>query len=381
MTAPEHYGSSLAYVLARGKFALLRRMLRPLCRWKPLENPRPGYSIVIGVPWALWDLIDIPLLSLRRAHRHRCHEIILAVDTTQHELELRFGTLAVASKVKSYADLRLRLMFYTPAQLRRTRRIGWNWVDCWLTWCMGVAGARTRHVLLHDFDAVVLDPGFLEHHYQTALSTGSAFVGIQRDLRHQGQQHPDLLMTAELMLDAQALRSRFHAVDLFNAVRRHNGLRLQYDILRDVQMRMPDSARTLHEIRGEQIVHPSQVVSQWRGLQQSADPFRPRGYSPLFVIPYFRQVSGDSLGMRAITDALLRGERIITIEGGQLDVSQLDHAGCDWIAKQIERLDGYFVGTRTPQVQQYCSAIRSIAPEEPVAEITVVPRAPAQRQR
>src|SRR3954470_490082 len=62
--APEHYDSTISFMLAQAKYALLRRALRRMAAWTPLDHPKPGYTIVVGVPWAMWELVDIPLLSL-----------------------------------------------------------------------------------------------------------------------------------------------------------------------------------------------------------------------------------------------------------------------------------------------------------------------------
>jgi hypothetical protein len=300
-------------------------------------------------------------LSLQKARRSCCAEVILAIDLTARDMERRHGHLRVASIVKSFSSLRPRLLYYTRRQSMLARWIDWNWVDCWLTWVNALTVVGTRHALLHDFDAVVVDPDFCEQHYDVAVRKGSTFTGIQRDWRF--DEHAELLTTAELMLDAAAIRSLFKPIDLFNCVRMHHGRRIKCDILRDAQLRLPASARTLHKVTQEQIVHPSQVISQWHGLRQAAAddaPFTPEGYSPLFVIPYFRHVRGDSSSMLGVADALESGKRTFTLEGGVLDVTSIDQAGADWVADQIERLDTYFTGGATPIVRRFCTAIRRI---------------------
>lgn len=370
---PEKYGSWPRYLRAWTSRAVLRTALRTaMPRWSRHRSrhaavDEDGYTLLIGVPWQLWELIEIPLLALRRARREHGRETILVVDTTAAVLAARYGDSAADAVRERYRELNVRVLFYNNWQRAVTRCIGWNWVDCWLTWAIGLDAARTRWVMLHDFDAVVVDPDFVERQYTMARQVGpGAFVGIERDEHHQTGGTREVLATVELMLDVAEIRRRFAPVDLFNRVRRlDDGRRVECDILRDVQLRMDRSRGVLHKLNVEQLVHPSQVVSQWRKLHAAAAhgaaPFAPDRYTPLFIVPYFRYVGGNDQPMRELTRQIASGRRPLDLEGCPLDPARLDAQGVAWIAQQIERLDRYLTGgDPAAPVAAFCRSIRSL---------------------
>jgi hypothetical protein len=62
--------------------------------------------------------------------------------------------------------------------------------------------------------------------------------------------------------------------------------------------------------------------------------------------------------LQTITNAIQRREPHVPIEGGVLDLSALDDAGLDWIAKQIDRMDAYFSALPNEEARAYTRAIR-----------------------
>lgn len=332
--------------------------MRFLVVWDPLRSPEEGYSIIIGVPFQLWDLVEIPLRSIHRADRTSCHEVILCIDGTEAELLDRFGPDLRKTIQDTFPDIAIRILCYNKWQSFVTRIIRWNWVDCWLTWSIGIGHARSRWILLHDFDAIIADPGFMNRHYQIGLVGGHHFVGIQTEPAPVDDGIRVLLMTIELLIDAQHLRATYRPHHMFNRVRKSGGLRIECDILRDIQLREVSEKCFLHVVREEQVIHPSQLVSQWTQLCTSKVAYRPRGYTPLLAIPYFRHLSGMSESLQTITNALQRKEPHVSIEGGVLDLSALDDAGLDWIAKQIDRMDAYFSVLPNEEARAYTRAIR-----------------------
>lgn len=345
---------------AHVRYAALRALLSTAARWRPLDAPVDGYTFVVGVPWQLWDLVEIPLLSLQRARHPRLVETILAVDATPAQMAATYAPGRVEAVLARFRDLSPRLVHYTRWQSILSRAIDWNWVDCWLTWVLGLAEVRSRYAFLHDFDAVVVDRDFCEAHVALLEQRGAVFAGVQEDPRYRCPDGARLLMTVELLLDAEHLRRTARPLDLFNSVAWVDGASVVYDILRAVQTRVGADRRALHPIGLEQLVHPSQVISQWRALRSQGDGFTPVGYCPLLVIPFFRHVGGDSSGMAEIVAALERGEHVVALEGRRLDLSRLDPAGRQWIVEQLEHLARYFseAAELEPLVARYCALLR-----------------------
>lgn len=352
--------SPARHALAQLRYATLRALLSTAADWGPLDAPQDGYTFVVGVPWQLWDLVEIPLLSLQRARHPRLVETILAVDATPAQMAATYTAARVEAVLERFRDLSPRVVYYTAWQSLLSRAIDWNWVDCWLTWVLGLAEVRSRYAFLHDFDAVVVDRDFCEAHVALLEQRGAVFAGVQEDPRYRCPDGGRLLMTVELLLDAEHLRRTARPLDLFNRITRIDGVSVVYDILREVQTKVGSDRRVLHPIGLDQLVHPSQVISQWRSLRARSEPFQPVGYCPLLIIPLFRHVGGDASGMAEIVAALERGEHVVTLEGGRLDLSRLDDAGRQWIVDQLEHLARYFAETDElePLVARYCALLR-----------------------
>jgi len=346
--------------LTWSKYFVLRIILGTALRWSPLNYSNSGYTVIIGVPWQMWELVDIPLLSLQCADRTGCQEVILSLDTTANRFLRHASHQEIEKKIQSYSDLNPRLIFYNKWQYFVSRIFRWNWIDCWLTWAIGIAEARTRFALLHDFDAVVIDPKFLLNHFNLIRERNSVFVGIQNDDRFNRYGKKDIFMTIELMVDIYFLKSQYAPIDLFNRLRTLDADLVVCDILRDVQLSTPPEDRTFHALQKGQVVHPSQLVSHWHKMNRSLKTFEPIGYSSILIIPYFRHLTGDSAPLTDLTKAIRSGHLHVKFEGGSLSLNKLDQAGCDWISEQIEMLESYFSEKITTLVIEYCESIRSI---------------------
>ena len=121
---------------------MLRTAIRPLIRWRPLPDPEPGYSVVIGCKSSLAGMLGVNLQLLGRQRRDHLREVIVVWDCGRSaqmiELEARLRS--------AIGDLPVRFLYYSPLQVRVTSAIQWGWVYSWLSWCAGLSIVRTRYV-------------------------------------------------------------------------------------------------------------------------------------------------------------------------------------------------------------------------------------------
>ena len=85
----------------------VKMALRPVLRWKPLENPIPGYSIVLGTPWALRHLLALNLRFVARTDRPNLDRIYLVFDRMRQP---GADELISSARVK-YSEFPLELLF------------------------------------------------------------------------------------------------------------------------------------------------------------------------------------------------------------------------------------------------------------------------------
>src|SRR5690606_13148158 len=105
----------------------------------------------------------------------------------------------------------------------RLARLAWSKCYSWLSWCLGLAEVKTRHALLHDFDAFPLDPGFFSERYRLIRETGVEYLGIQPYVVNGYRAVEGFAATWEMMFDAAFFRERFRPLDVFPRPRRVNG--------------------------------------------------------------------------------------------------------------------------------------------------------------
>jgi hypothetical protein len=208
--------------------------------------------------------------------------------------------------------------------------------------------------MLHDLDALLLEPATLRRHYAAVRAGDAEYLGVKY-YTGQGLVPDDRLVTTfELMFDADFVRSRFRPIDLFNNVRRFEGRRVEFDTFLHAQS--VAGRRKVLPIDEESMVHPSQMICQYVD-HVNGRPVPP-GTSNVLMIPYYFEIGGDPGPLR---DALgqLRGGKgpRVRVFGRETDASKLTPAHARWYAKQAGRLERALHGETRPEIREYFDAI------------------------
>ena len=331
---------------------VIRLLIKPLLRWQPLEATAPGYTIVVACHWRFPEMFEASLLFLAKQDLRDFHSLICAIDAPK-SVSLELATQQIQAK---FPTLRITFLFQTRIQSLVLRRINWGWVDCWLSYCKGLAQVSTRYVMLHDMDAMLLDPGFIRQRYECITSKQLDFLGV-RWYTYNGLEESDrLLYVVEMMLDVQWLRRHFAPIDLFNKLYYIGKRRLDLDTL--IYPQIQSTAKMEMPIGVDQWVHPSQVISQFTYLVA-----RP-GYIPpvannLFFIPYFMHLAGYPTAMREQSEHLARavdGSTVVFF-GHVMNMKNMTREHFAWIKKQVEQVEISFAGRVRDDVSSYLTAI------------------------
>ncbi|MBX3357078.1 MAG: hypothetical protein KF745_01490 [Phycisphaeraceae bacterium] len=353
------YTSSTKYVAARAKRAVLRTMLRRLVSWTPLEAPQPGYTVLIACKCEIQGMLGINLRFLASQNAPNLREVLIVLDRTREAA----GPELESSIRAQFPSLPLRFLYYSDRQARVADRIAWGWVYSWLSWSKGIAAARTRYVLLQDFDALLLGPNILEDRFAEIQRRGHQFLGVSFYQGNGVEPTDRLATTFELMFDAQFVRRQFKPIDLFNHITVHNGRSVDFDTLLYAQSRHGTSS--VLPIDEEHMVHPSQMICQYTDLHHR------RGYVPplannLLLIPYYIYVSGEDTLFNQHA-AALRDSRGKSVEifGRPTDCSRLTPVHAQWITKQAGRVERAVHGQVRPEVREYFEMIERLAASDP----------------
>ena len=114
-------------------------------------------------------------------------------------------------------------------------------------------------------------------------------------------------------------------------------------------------------IGDDEMVHPSQVVSQFTYFAKSPDDPLPAGNNILFI-PYFLHLADHPDALAEATAALLGSESTaVPFLGHRMNMSRLTVVHLEWIIKQIARVE-FAVWPRggvRPEVRRYLEAVQA----------------------
>lgn len=333
--------------------ALLSRRIAPLVRWQPLANPEPGYTAIIGCNRELTGLLLANLRMLGDQRHTNLREVLLVIDGTPAEVGFD-----VAQRAKTLAPrLPVRVLHYNDHQRELSRKLDWPWVYSWLSWSIGIANTTTQHAMLHDLDALLLNPNVFEHHYEQIRARNVQYLGISWYDGLGVIESDRLARTFELMFDAQFVRQHFRPIELFNKMYSLGGRRVEFDTFLYAQLRK--GTRDIIPLPAEDMVHPSQMVTHY--VEYRNRRHRVPDNNNILMIPYYNHVGGDPSLVLDITAQLRAGSHAaIKLWNSTLDVTRISPVHRAWLKKQSLRVENAISpqGPR-PDVLAYFNAIEA----------------------
>lgn len=330
----------------------LRALIAPTVRWEPLRDPREGYSVLIGCHRELGKLLLATLATLGRQRTEHCKEVILSIDGDLRELGDGFEQRARSAA----GGLPLRFLELSPGARRIIRRIDWGPVYAWNNWARGVAACTTRHALLHDLDALLIDPSVLEERYRLIRERNVEYLGIAYHGGGGTKPEDRLCRTFELILDAAFVRAHHRPIDVFNKMWSIDGRRVEFDTFLYCQHR--HGTRDVAELHEERMVHPSNMIGQYTDYRNRRDRIPPHTNLPM--IPYYEAAGGDDTLIVDLTRALRASSTgVIDLWNWTLRFDRLPIAHRQWMRKQATRVETLLFGGVRPNVHVYFDAIEA----------------------
>lgn len=350
------YKTWVQFTIARISRAICHQRLRHLITWKPLRNPKSGYTIIIGCNTPLAEMVGANLRMLQQQRMEHLDRIIIVFDRPKEQIEY-----PVEQEMRRmYPTLPLLFLYYSEKQARVTRSFARPWVYSWASWCTGMAAAETKYCMFHDFDAMLLNPDIVESRY-LALKQGDAqYCGVRHYIGNGIEFADGLAVTFELMFDLQFVRQTFHPIQVINTIGRIKGRTIDFDTLLYAQTLAGKSF--LLPIPEEEMVHPQQVIDQFTRLTQIPG-WKPPETNNLLMVPYFLFLANDLKTMQKATEDLqslsTSAGTSIPFFGKDMDLYRLSSAHVDWLTKQAVRLEKAVCGAVRQEVSDYFDAIRA----------------------
>ena len=348
------YNTALEFYTARARRAVIRSIIAPLVQWSPLENPMTGYTVIVGCHGLLGPLLLANLEMLSRQNLDDVDRIVLVIDRPRSQLREDVEDTAC----KRFSKLPLEFIYYSEWQQRITNAFGWAWILSWLSWTIGIAGTRTKYVILHDFDALLLNPNILQSRFQLIQQRNHQYIGTRFYEGNGVLEWDCLAATYELIFNVQYVRAHFRPIDLFNHVAIRNGRSMDYDTFLWAQHQ--HGIASVVPIDEEYMVHPSQMICQFTELLQRGR--QPSRQTNLPMLSYFFELGGESTLMLEHTQVLsASGVREVPFFGRLHSLGRLSIEHAAWLRKQASRLEKSVHGEVRSHVSEYFDALDRVA--------------------
>ncbi|PCI09670.1 hypothetical protein COB72_05935 [bacterium] len=327
----------------------MRTSLRNLVSWEGAQEngSEPGYTITIACMRSITNVVIANVQLLSRIDAANCKELVLVFDCEKEDLDPE--VLEVLNGIDLPMDLVVQ--FYSSKQKRVAQAINWGWVFAWMSWSLAIGRCKTSHLILHDLDALALDPDFFEVIYQRALETGKDFHAIRTySGSGVGKEH-GLGTTFELVLKPDAIRTKFKPLEAFNTLKIVDGKIIDFDTLLWIQFQLKNTS--VEAVDESQLVHPSQLICHYTDFLAGRGSMTDKQHS-LMLMPYFSYLGGSADDIERLTTEMKNSEGdTVRLWGSDLPIHHLKEEHWAWMEKQIRRVEQtLFEGTR-PIIEAY----------------------------
>lgn len=330
----------------------MRTLIRPLISWKPIEQPKEGYTILIGCTKRLVSMIWANLSMLDRCDMTGCDGVLIGIDALPGELGIDLD-----AKAKEVApNLKVQFLYYTPLQAKVTRLINWGWIYSWLNWSKGISQTRTKYAFLHDFDALLLNPQIIRQRWDMIREMGVQYLGHSYYDGHGVSPADKMVTTFELMFDAENVRQNHKPIELFNTMAIFKGRRVEFDTFLNAQSK--GGKRFSTPITNPEMVHPSEMIVQFVDFNAGRD--RTPARNNLMMIPYYQAVGGDFALLDDLADQMASGKSTVTLWGRPLDLSRMNWVHADWLRQLGFQVESHVAGAVRPKVQRYFDSLVAV---------------------
>ena len=309
---------------------LLRWRLRSMVKWEPLKAAGPGCTVVIGMCSRLPDVLGANLRCLAASRWSDLRALIIAVDATRTR-----AFDEIEANARSYfPEVPVAFVYYSKEQSAFAERLKLPFVYSWMSWCLAIAKVQTRHLLIHDYDALIVGPA-LGARYDEFCHSEAKVQGIRWYDGNGILPEDRLCTTFELFCDVEWFRS-MPPLSHFNKVSLRGDRSVDYDTTLWVQARLAEDQRQIIPMDLNELVHPSQMIHQYTMFRRLGPVPLPCFSMPM--IPFFSALGGRTDAITRATQALdsMPASNIeLFSDGNHLNLERLDVAQVDWAIKQM----------------------------------------------
>ncbi|RKZ40521.1 MAG: hypothetical protein DRR16_32345 [Candidatus Parabeggiatoa sp. nov. 3] len=326
----DKYKTYLSFLIAKVQKNFKRHQISKLFSWQPLPELETGCTAIIAMCSRMPDVLGANLYCLNKNKWDGLKEVLITVDAEKGVLPSGFED----EIIKKFPQLKVTFLYYNRQQAEFTAKVNDPYIYSWLSWGTCMNHVSTKIVLIQDYDALVLSGKALEKRYHAFLESGAKIQGITWCKIGGFEAKDHLATTFEAFMDVNWIRT-FPPVMGYNRVGLLKERKVDYDTYLDIQANhTPENQRTIIPMSEDELVHPSQMITQYMRFRNS-----PGKVLPCFavtMIPFFYFISGQENAIINATQALQLGklEYVDLLSDAVIfNFSQLDTKAVDFMLK------------------------------------------------
>lgn len=338
--------SKLRNVIGREGIKLL---LGSMLQWTPLDQPISGFSIMLGVPWALRHLLKVNLDFVSRTDLKNCHRIHIVFDRRRQP-----GYEEIVSETqKQFPQLPLSFSHYAKLPGFVIEKVNvstfYNSLNC----ATMLPEIQTKYAILHDFDLYPLVPEYFESVYHTIKEKGWHFCGLEKTNFDGLTDEDHVFGTWCLGMDVQWLRSNFRPIDIFHRVQLVGERLINLDPFSSIELRT--SRRGLvNNINGETCCHVKNLCSTFLRFSTG----RPAKIVwRLHYLWYLEYLAKEPANFFAAIEAMENANSsILNVGNYRTDFAGTDPTCANVLHDELYRMESVIHGALRPEVIRYIDA-------------------------
>jgi len=343
-----------------------RMLLRVLLSWSKLPNPTPGFSIILGTPWALRELLEVNLRFIVKTNTENLERIYIMFDRRKRP---DAETFIVETRQK-FPELPLEFHFYPSLVGALVEWVNQSKFYASLCWVTGLRRCQSRYAILHDFDL-----------YPTAKDYFTKFVdAIKKDqLQLCGLQYTKFggLTDADkifgswgLGIDVPWIRATHQPVDCFHTTSDVLGRSVDFDPFAYIQAGNTNR-RLVADVEDKDFAHVMNLVSTHMRFHKGE---KVKVAWRLNYLWYLESLVRGSTRLVEVTKKMNEATSAsLTFEHYQIDFADVHVTCSNVLTERVLLMEKFLFGEGRKEVTDYLSAFSEFLNK--YGEKTEIPKA------
>ena len=328
---------------------VLKKILGIWLRWAPIDKPRDGFSIVLGVPWALRHLLPVNLEFVQKTDISQLHRIYIVFDRVAQE----GGKAFIEQTRESFPDLPLTFRFHPPIAGRFVELINQSKFYASMNWTLGLAQCETRYAVMHDFDIYPLVPNYFTSMIEAMRNRALRFAGVEYTHFDGLETSHALIGTWALGIDVVWLRENYRPIDCFHAVENISGRRFDLDAFTFIQSMTPQRD-LVGVVTSADMAHVRNLVSTYLRFSKGQ---RFDLVWRLHQMWYLESLCGRKDRLRQLIQLMNEATSPrLSVDGSVAEFADTHVTCANVLREQLLPMENFLFGQLRPEVVEYTDA-------------------------